>query len=376
MRRWHFVGLLAAAAFAAVPLAAVSELAPESLQENQKRLDKWRQHPKEFAKLESAARSLAELPPERREQMLKLHRRLEQLPATTQTRLLNVLESYADWLDDLEPAIRSKIEETQDKKKRLQLIQQQREKEWLARQPRAVRTEIAGLQGDARAKRIEQVRTLERQRRREWAIASRFWEELTKKHPLPSHLVDFPPDVQNFVSEFLLPKLSEAEKARLQNAEGHWPLYPQTLVELSDAHPFSLPGPTGPRFLNDLPPNLQRKIRTRPGMPLAKQLLAAEGKPWPELARALTIYADKKRDLDLPSGLWPTNFQRLTPEVRQFVDQTFWPLLDSDEKFRLEKAVGKWPDYPETLDELARNHSLRIPWPNLPPPAARWDKYR
>jgi hypothetical protein len=59
--------------------------------------------------------------------------------------------------------------------------------------------------------------------------------------------------VQQYLTHRLLPHLSPEEKSRLQKAEGKWPLYPRTLVELTREHArehrvgpipgMSLPGP-------------------------------------------------------------------------------------------------------------------------------------
>ena len=39
-------------------------------------------------------------------------------------------------------------------------------------------------------------------------------------------------------------------------------------------------------------------------------------------------------------------------------------------------AEGKWPDYPNTIQELARRHQLEVPWHTLPGQRKNWDNYR
>jgi hypothetical protein len=58
----------------------------------------------------------------------------------------------------------------------------------------------------------------------------------------PCHPRDFPPVVQGFIEKTLLPKLDDAEKERLHNAEGRWPDYPRLLLELSRRHNLQMPG--------------------------------------------------------------------------------------------------------------------------------------
>ena len=125
----------------------------------------------------------------------------------------------------------------------------QSEEEWINDQPRAVRDQYALLKDDAKGSFVAKLRQEERQRRQEWVIAGRFWKELEKGVSLPSRLIDFPVDVNTFVTEYLLPVLSKVEIDRLEKAQGQWPLYPMTLVELADKHPPALAGVKGFKIL-------------------------------------------------------------------------------------------------------------------------------
>jgi hypothetical protein len=70
---------------------------------------------------------------------------------------------------------------------------------------------------------------------------------------IPSRPIEFDPRVQQFLTKDLLPVLTKAEKERLQKAEGHWPSYPQTLVDLARKRSLPVPGMTlpGPRAFWD-----------------------------------------------------------------------------------------------------------------------------
>jgi hypothetical protein len=73
--------------------------------------------------------------------------------------------------------------------------------------------------------------------------------QLSKKGPLlpphltPAHSDAFPALVQQFLEKRLVPALDEEESARLKKAQGRWPDYPQTILELSHKH--NLPIPAG-----------------------------------------------------------------------------------------------------------------------------------
>src|SRR5262249_7061682 len=151
------------------------------------------------------------------------------------------------WMEHLPPADRQRLEAAPDSTERLRRIQELRERQWLDRLPRALRDEVQKLPPDQRPARIAELRQEERRRREEWQVAMRHWDELMQKRPQPARLEEFPAEVRSFVQETLLPMLSREERDRLQQAEGRWPHYPRTLVELSDKHPILLPGPsTGP----------------------------------------------------------------------------------------------------------------------------------
>jgi hypothetical protein len=55
---------------------------------------------------------------------------------------------------------------------------------------------------------------------------------------------DFPDAVRDFVTGTLLPRLTDAERVRLNSLEGIWPGYPRAVIELAAAPPRDLPVPT------------------------------------------------------------------------------------------------------------------------------------
>lgn len=115
----------------------------------------------------------------------------------------------------------------------------------------------------------------------------------------PAHLEDFSPAVRDFVSNTLVKTLTIEEKEQLRKADGNWPKYPQTLLELSRKHGLQMPGLTlpGPRELwdrakaalpevpertlyhfltNELTKEDRDRLRFSPGDPAARERLKQE----------------------------------------------------------------------------------------------------
>jgi hypothetical protein len=74
--------------------------------------------------------------------------------------------------------------------------------------------------------------------------------------------------------------------------------------------------------------------------------------------------------------LWPYRPWQLSPEVKKFVEERLPKRLSADEKALLAQSEGKWPDYPQTIQGLAKRHSLQVPWQTLPGQRKAWDFYR
>ena len=348
---------------AAAPVAALPEPDEEQLANNRRLFEKWRADPEHYARLKRDWRAFRSLPSEKQARIRRLDYDLHQEPPETQARLWRALERYAAWLERLPPDDLRRVQAADDPDERLRVIQEIREREWLARLPRAVRERIQNVPPAQRAAEIRKEREREQKRRQEWQRALR--------RPLPIRLTDFPPEVQAFVKDSLYPLLSDEEKQRLKNAEGRW-LYGATLAELADRHPIVLPpSPTiGPVRYQDLPPQIQRrflKVLDR------ARLRDVEGK-WPDFALYIAEVA-RSRNLPLPP-LGPCRPREFTPAVQQFLDRELLPKLDEKEKQRLKAAEGRWPDYPQLLLELARTHGLKVPGMALPGPREFWDNLR
>lgn len=340
-----------------------------------RRLEQWRARPAHLERLRQSWRQFQELPAERRAEIIRLDEELHRLPASEQARLEGALQRYADWLAQLPEADRARVAAAATKTERLAVIRELRDRQWMAKRPRAVREQWAKLHGAERDAFVTAQRAEARQRKREWTIAARFWKDLETRRPLPSRPADFPAEVRIYLEEFLKPMLRKDEKDRLTKAEGSWPGYPLTLVELADRHPLALPGPHGPRTIAELPQPLHNRLAKPKQSAALKALRAREGR-WPEFARELTRFAAKRNWAPFPHELWPWSFKGLSPTMQTFVEKTLRPVLNASEQTDLLHSEGSWPEFPQTIDRLARAHDLRPPWHTLPGSRERWDAYR
>lgn len=407
--------LLALPLLAALPLAAIPN-APTAKQQPAAAPGQGA----ELALLRQQARAFLALPTEQRARMIQLDADLHRIANPgRQQHLLDVLRRYAVWLDFLPEHERRQVIAAPTRQERLRRIRVLRDEQWLLRQPKAVRDGLtavkdvvashltlapsvasAGLSLSGpllapgpwgRPFLMTRLRLQERRWRREWHIAVRHWEDLGKR-PLPVRLTDFPAQIQNaglerYVKEYLMPMLSAQERELLSQAEGALK-FPYVLVYLADRHPLALPGRYGPNSFKELPSDVQKRIekaakakgsKASPDLVLKKRLRTAEGN-WPKFASEIVRVAGqalKGKGIRLSNfELWPARFAYLSPEVQKFVKDRLSPRLNEDEKTLLAKSEGKWPDYPQTIQDLATRYSLYVPWQTLPGPRRYWDFYR
>ncbi len=393
MKRW----LVIIAMFALVaPLAAVPEPSADELQANRRRFEQLRKlHPEVVHKLREDADDFFKLLKERRRRIVQIHKELHQESAATQARLFNVLDRYVEWLEDpkADKEARKKIAEAKDKNERLALIKDLREREWIKDQPKAVRDKIDQLQVQERKNFIAKEKGEERQRRLEWTIASRFWNELEGegkfRRPVPTKFADLPPGVRLYVENYLQKMfLTQEEKDQLAKLDGQWPQFPMKLVELADKHPAALPGPVGPKSIAELPTKVFRDLTnnlTNPKRvlkePLANQpaalakALNITKNTWPEFGVELAKSAKQHRVV-FDFEFLAYNYECLTKPMQEFMKNKLEPVLVPKEELRLSKANDKgWPEFPQTIQDLANSHHLHVPWFILPR-VENWDNYR
>jgi len=439
-RRQQWWALIAGFVASAVLLAVESGFSQDTRARSDPRMDAMR-------KMVQEAKAFFALPPERQEAMRKLDDDLSKLTPGERQQLMHAMRWYADWLDKQPSQDREAILNIPDRSARLAKIKDRLEQEWIARQPKKTRDLLArmphgrrdpsvaarNLVGmlatppnqrplvlastlfidsiDVRAETIKRFKHHETQQNRDWLVASRFWPDLTDPDPkkraaMPAHAGDFGPDVEAYIKDYLRPALSKDEKNRLDKAEGHWPQYPITLVELADKHPLALPQKYGPETFAELPKLITDKVtakweaKTAKGTPKAAPSVFFQNQPKKDkeyrerlekveyaptqaarLACAVANYLHQKKET-LPYEIWAAKPADLAPPMKAFLDPEgpFMSSLNDAERKELEDAQKRgWPEYPVKIKNLADKYGFRPPWFSLPEPndaRHHWDKYR
>jgi hypothetical protein len=218
-----------------------------------------------------------------------------------------------------------------------------------------VREQWQNLKEAEQAELIGKLRQDERQRQRQWRIAVRFWSDLIDGKSLPTRFADLQKRDQEGVGQYLMPLLSKQDRLRLIQAEGTWPAYPTTLVELAEAHPFALPTLDGPRSFTELPGALQLQLKEPIPGDSGKTyaaLLNPSAEQWPKFAQTVAA-TYRSYSLRLPRELWAFDFPSLEKPMKDYVVRLKLSLTDV-ERLSLQNAEGKWPEYPQTIQKLVR----------------------
>ena len=377
MQRSWFLPAFLLLASAAAPALAVVEPSAEDLQGNRRKLQQWKADPDHYARLKRDYRAFMELPADKRDRMRELDRDLREEDLTTRERLDRVLERYSAWLDRLTEENKSRVEAASDSAERLRIVKGLREEEWINRLADVDQKRIKRASADHRAKVISDIRAEERDRRREWQAAVFHFEEPGDRAGKPVIITDFPWETQLYVNRTLKPMLSREEARRLFEAQGKWPDYARTLLQLSQNHrtvrfpPGKDAPPVGPADYKpgDIPQEilnlaLPRKMKdgsiSKADIVYVKRLQEARGK-WPDFGLAVREVAkEKKVALNKPLG--PCTLEEMHPAVQQFYKNKFESELKNHKDYeRLNKASGTWPDYPMLFMELAQEYNLKVP---------------
>lgn len=379
MRLWcRIVIVMPALLIAAAP--PQGPLSSDDLETNRRYLDRLRQDPERYHLLLDSLREFNGLPADRQQRIRQLDRDLRDETSAAQARLLHTAERYAEWLEHLTPEQQRRIKDAPDKQSRLEVIREIRQQQWIEHLPKAQRDRLQSASSSERQTLIERYRADERKRSQEWHLAFKHWDDLASRG-IPDRVEKLSPAVQEFVKDTLLPRLSLEEKERLRKVEGRWPEFPRVLVDLTDKNTFKLLHPaTGPTKLEDLPEELQKRLRTvkLPELTKKKKLMQLHT-TWVDFAEEVTRVA-KKNNVPLPQPLGPCYPKEFPKPIRDFITQKLinftTGVLERGERDRLKQAEGYWPLYPYTILELARKHHLQIPGTVLPGAAEVWDKYR
>jgi hypothetical protein len=365
------------------------------VEKNRRKLDKWRADPDHYARLSRDYQAFLALPAEQQERLRQFDRDFHGEDPTARARLWTVLERYVAWLDQLPDADRAWIEASPDTKTRLARVQSIRDQQWVTRLPRKEQEELAKLSPDKRAAKIAELRRNERQRRLDWFWFSHERDAGALKRARPTRIQEFPPEVRLYFFASISRALSDADRKRLANAEGNWPLYARTLAQIMDRPSPVLPGfyefgKFWPKRFAELPRDW--KLALDPFRPQAKlgsglgkgqaaelkkqqelkrRLFSRIGK-WPEYAITATQIV-RELKLSVSSQLGPAKIDDFAPTTKAAIQTDLLPKLSEAEAQDLTASEGKWPDYPQRLLELAKRHGVPLAGLVRPCPPEFWD---
>ena len=221
-------------------------------------------------------------------------------------------------MDRLPETDQKRLDDAHDPTEKLAVVRELRQQEWIDRLPAAERKELSAMTAPNRAKRVGVLREQERKQRQAWVD----WAGSLKKHTnfnsrsyKPVRLSELPESVRQFMDKRLKPMLSAEENEQLTKAQGKWPLYSQTVLELSDKHPVLPPLPTGKieRF-GQLPQEAKEILSKRKR---AREALNKNFGQWPQFALAAAELMKRNRRAP-PLGAQPA---RRVPRERASLSQ-------------------------------------------------------
>jgi hypothetical protein len=354
--------------------------------------------PDDVAVLRAQYAYFQNLPASRQQELHKLDADFHALDREAQDRLRRVLDRYNYWLAHLPEAERRRVADAPPDR-RLKVIVDLKEREWVETLPKAYRDRYAKATPAERIRLAELWHEEQRERQAEWSFVRHNWEDLQNNRIPPLFQgATFKKDVDAFVAN-LETQVPPHDRDRLRKfrdqppEEREWYKYIRTVLDLSDKHPL-LPGPAyppdkGPRTFETLPKPVQDAIdKAGTGMlrkRLAKEFQSVQGR-WPEYAIGVTEFA-RLHHVALPEQLGPSHKAEMPPDVQTAIDKLAELLkraaAERGEKAeqaqkdvaKLKDAEGKWPDYPRTLMELAKQYRQPIPEWTLPR-AEVWERFR
>ncbi len=333
------------------------------------------------------------LAPVRQQQVRALHSQLNDPSTPNREALLQTLDDYALWLHRLPEGDRKRVLEAAPTA-RLEVVQELHEKQWREGLPLKQREALKHVASQEERNELrEAYREQEKARRAEWLFFQKRREELSGKNGIPWPFNE--PVLVKQIDDYLksglgvdwikiavwerekkgaLPEecrpgrdeVLELKRARESaSGEGGWFVYGARLYALSTKYP-ALPKPRSGEPITKPNQLVRNKELFKEGF-LAPKLRASTGK-WPDFALELTVFPKFDKASETLGPARPEDF----PEpIRDFVLKT----LDDADRKKLEPTLGKWPQYPLALLELAKAKNLSIPDIMLPGEPKKWKEY-
>jgi hypothetical protein len=342
----------------------------------------------------------------RQQELRKLDADFHSLDKDIQERLLKVLDNYNWWITQLPEEDRKRVTDAETSMARLNVIREIKNREWVAMLPATYREEYEkAITDNDRLRAIdlmEKWRGEQRKRRDDWLretwLEGQSVEEPKPKMPDMLQGVEIRQALDAFANN-LETQVPASQRDRLkfyrdQPADDReWLRYLRLLVDLADRFPL-LPGPQdGPRSYDALPKGVKEslergeKVFAKKKNNLPQEVQKSVGR-WPDFGVAVADYA-KQHKITLAEPIVPAGKADMPAEVQTFLEKLDANLRKQEQSERpehaaqaskdlakLKAAEGKWPDYPRTIMELARQHRMPIPGWTLPVRNELWDAFR
>jgi len=340
-------------------------------------------------------------PPARRQQLRTLHRQLGELPAKERAALHRTLEAYAVWLDRLPDGPRREVLGAAGGAERIEAVLRVRERLWRESLPQSQQKALRAVASvEERTQFLSELKQREQTFRREWELMHRQWQpnksDDQKAWPFNAPALAKPLDEyirRAFGVDLAAPLDKKADisapcrltrdelielKYRHETAikEGYWFSYGACLLQLSELHPMlPEPGKGKPITQMDQPPltlPVVRRLAKGDGVNLQQRFRPTLGR-WPDFA--LEIHRLDAASKDKLPPLGPCRPGEFADDLELFLKDQLLPKLDRKERDRLDAPLGKWPEYPRAMIELAKAKNLSVPGAMLPGEPKLWNEY-
>jgi hypothetical protein len=345
--------------------------------------------------LEDLWRKFRDLPTERQQKIRALDQQIHAMDPARHERSSRLLEAYVAWLQNLSEADRKAILSAPTSDKRLEAIREVHVKQWIVSLPAAQRQKLKDLPAAEKAELITRWRLDEQKSREDWAFARLQWDSIrTNRQPWPFMDERLQKEVRGFVLAAYHPNdprrnrlssqgLEGGDAARMKEAldradKGEWALLGKVTYDMSKKYEM-LPEPGRSNAVTDFPdltgwPAAHRHYEMRKAK--AKERIEKHVGRWPDFA--LAVFTDPSLNKVGPPPknfhLGPCSPDEFKDDLRKFLHGEFKKRTTDAQRDALRAIEGQWPAYPRELIKLAKAHDLSVPGAMPPGPPSQWER--
>ncbi len=333
---------------------------------------------------EALAKSFRTLHPARQAEIVKLDQELHAKEPKERDRLFRSLEVYAVWLErlaDRDPERRAAVLDAGTSNKRLRVILEVREQQWTDALPPPQRKMLDAIAiPTERAALRQQLKDEEASRRERRAFVRQHAEAFAaNKSPWPFDTETGRKEVEVFAQAVF--RVDDPNPKRCRLTIEQLGEYRRTHELAKRDGVWAWYGLTVYELANLHPylpePSDPKLMFDGNELPPALKKGASfrlqryVGK-WPEYAIELQKELLGGKSPFMPT-LGPVRTIDFKEPVRTFVTKELLPKMTGDEKRDLQRHEGKWPDYPRKLLDYAVKYDLSVPGVTLPGSPKKWD---